>query len=122
MTAAHSGNSMYLNRSVAIIKPKKPFIDWVNSMPVPDLPIEEEFFSEDALAVLIPEYDTLEEAREHIGNIWKDIFFNELWGWCTDEAQWPKRRTLKMFWQWFDVEFHSEVVDSCDEPIREEEE
>jgi len=30
-------------------------------------------------------------------------------------------RTNEMFWQWFEVELHSIVMDSCMEPIEEEE-
>ena len=48
-----------------------------------------------------------------------DILFEEhLAAWWTDEAAWPQQRDLKMFLNWFGVEFHSLVFDLCDEPIR----
>src|SRR5438874_5738361 len=48
-----------------------------------------------------------------------DILFEEqLESWWTDEALWPKERDLKMFLDWFEVEFHSLVLDLCNEPIR----
>ena len=43
---------------------------------------------------------------------------NKLDGWWTDEAAWLQPRDLKMFLNWFRVEFHSLVFDVCDEPIR----
>ena len=78
-------------------------------------------FKTDCLAILIPEYNTDEEAKVHINEIYEDIFIEELFGWCTDESWWPQDRTNEMFWQWFGVELHSIVVDSSAEPIVKEE-
>ncbi|VEB43206.1 Uncharacterised protein [Chromobacterium violaceum] len=41
----------------------------------------------------------------------------ELASWDEDEALWPKDLSLKAFWEWFDVEIHSTVIDSVDEDI-----
>ena len=46
------------------------------------------------------------------------IFENELKNIYTDETLWPSDRTLKMFKEWFDVEYHSPVFDTVEEPIR----
>jgi len=35
----------------------------------------------------------------------------------TDESLWPKKRILDMFRDWFDVEYHSMVLDTIDESI-----
>ena len=32
-------------------------------------------------------------------------------GWVTDEASWPKIRTLEMFGEWFEVQMSSIVED-----------
>ena len=38
--------------------------------------------------------------------------------WVTDEAYWPKGRTLEMFHEWFEVEMTSIVQDLyLDEPL-----
>ena len=34
-------------------------------------------------------------------------------GWVTDEACWPKNRTLEMFEEWFEVQMSSIVEDLC---------
>lgn len=109
-----------INRSVAIIRPKRPFIKWANSLPDNEREYADEAFQSDCQAVLIPEYDTDKDAEKYINDIWDDLFEEELWGWCTNEDWWPKVRTQKMFWQWFDIEFHSIVSDPYDLPIEKE--
>ena len=37
--------------------------------------------------------------------------FRQLEGWSLDEAQWPRRRDLKTFLEWFDVTAQSIVAD-----------
>lgn len=105
----------HINRSIAIIYPKTPFIDWANNLPDAESKTTEEL-RDDATAILISEYDTKDEARETINKIYENIFEYELWAWCTNEAYWPKHRTKEMFGEWFDVEFHSEVLDVYDYP------
>jgi hypothetical protein len=113
------GYVMYeINRSVAIIKPKQPYITWANSLPDADREFSPDVFRKDCSVVLIAEYDTVREARAHINNIWEDIFEDELYGWSTNEAWWPKERTQKMFWQWLDVEFHSMVFDPYEDEVK----
>ena len=76
-----------------------------------------EDFKTDCLAFLIPEYNTDEEAKRYIDNIYEDIFDELLFGWCTEESRFPKDRTNDMFWRWFEVELHSVVIDSSKQPI-----
>ncbi len=78
-------------------------------------------FKTDCLAVLIPDYDTDEEAVVFINEIYEDIFTQILSEWSIEEAWFPQDRTNEMFWEWFEVELHSIVMDSCMDPIEEEE-
>ena len=110
-----------INRSIAIIRPKQPFVNWANQLPDSESKSSLDDFKTDCLAILIPEYNTDEEAKVHINEIYEDIFIEELFGWCTDESWWPQDRTNEIFWQWFEVEVHSIVMDSSTEPIEEEE-
>lgn len=110
-----------INRAVAIIKPKQPYIDWANKLPDAKGGVSFDDFQDDCLAVLIAKYDTDQRAKEHINKMWKYIFEDELMGWSTNMSWWPKKRTKKMFWQWFDVKFHSVVIDPCKMPIKMEE-
>lgn len=74
----------------------------------------------DELAILIPEFDTDEDAKLHLSALWEDIFAYELWAWCTQESWWPEERSEKMFWDWFEIQFHSEVIDLCSNQIKKE--
>ncbi len=109
-----------INRSTAIIKPKQPFVEWANQLPDADFKVSVDELQNDCLVILIPEYTTNEDAKEYINELYEDIFEQELFDWCTDESWWPKERTQEMFWQWFNVEFHSVVIDPYEEPIEKE--
>jgi len=63
-----------INRSIAIIRPKQPFLDWANQLPDTELKSSLDDFKTDCLAILIAEYGTDEEAKGHINEIYEDIF------------------------------------------------
>jgi hypothetical protein len=42
-------------------------------------------------------------------------------GWWRDRATWPTPRSLAVFRNWFDCQFHSMVLDLADEPLIQEE-
>ena len=46
--------------------------------------------------------------RANFGN----LFEAELECWYTDPALWPQKRTLRLFHEWFDVEYHSVIMDT----------
>ena len=109
-----------INRSIAIIKPKQPFVDWANQLPDAEDKTLLEDLNDDCLAILIPNYETNDEAKKYIDGMVEDIFEEQLFGRCTHKPWWPKKRTKKLFWAWFEAELHSIVIDSCNEPIIEE--
>ena len=49
------------------------------------------------------------------------LFENELEGWYTDESLWPKKRDLKLFREWFNVECHTVIEDTVGLPIEDDE-
>jgi hypothetical protein len=83
-----------LNRGVVIVRPKRPYLDWAAGLDdsgiVPDPNDEQTVY-------LIPSYDDDEEAYEILENVHAAIFENELYGWHTDDAAWPKGRDFSMF-------------------------
>jgi hypothetical protein len=111
-----------INRSVAIIRPKQPYVDWANQLPDANRKTSLSDLQEDCTVILVPEYDNDDDAKKYIDKIARDILENELFSWCTNEDWWPQNRTKAMFWKWFDVELHSEVIDPSEEPIMKEEE
>ena len=110
-----------IDRFVAVIKPKQPFLDWHESQPDWDLDMTLVELREDSNAYLIPEYDSTEQAMRYIERNHKAIFEWELWSWYTDETMWPEKLTLSVFRKWFDVEIHEMVIDLSDKHIMREE-
>ena len=109
-----------VNRSIAIIKPKKPFLKWLTGVPdgYPELTLKE--IQSDCVSILLPEYDHEEEVTGYIEVMHRDLFEMELDAWCRDRSTWPKSRNLGTFRQWFDVEIHSVVLDILGEDIEKE--
>lgn len=60
--------------------------------------------------------DTVEEIQAFVSEHFDFFFEHWLEGWCTDESMWPKRRTRRMFKDWFDVRIHTMVEDTVDGP------
>ncbi len=106
-----------VNRFVAIIKPKQPFLDWLESQPDWDLDTTLEKLRTECNVLLIREYDSVEQAMRYIERNHRYIFELHLFEWYTDESMWPEKRTLSVFRKWFDVEIYSMVYDMVGEAI-----
>lgn len=105
----------FVEHSIAVIKPKQPFLDWINQN-FKDLP---EHLSLDTIRIdcnsyLIPEVDEIEDGISYIDQRFEDIFAIELASWIEDESVWPQDLTLKMFLEWFDVEVFPTMIDLTD--------
>jgi hypothetical protein len=107
-----------INRSLVILKPKQPFLDWARTLDDEDKDLTLEQLAEDSIAYLIPEVWQDSDQQLLLESYYDVLFEKQLEGWWTDEADWPKKRSLKMFLDWFEFEFHSLVFDLGDEPIR----
>jgi hypothetical protein len=109
-----------INRAVAIIKPKQPYLDWANSLPDTTDPVTLAALRRDCTALLIPEHDDPAEAEAFITDIYAAIFELELDAWHRDPAAWPAQRTYQAFQEWFDVDIHSLVLDAADDRMQKE--
>jgi len=108
-----------LNRSIAIIKIKEPFLDWVKSLPTSNGKITLAEINFNNTNYLLPEYDNDEEKEEIIFHYFDMIFERQLQEWGTIlPERWPKTRDFKTFKEWFDIEFHP-VEDLVDAPLRD---
>jgi hypothetical protein len=108
----------FVERSVAILKPRQPFLDWINNS-FDDLnqEITLESIRIDCNSYLIPEVEEIEDGINFVDEKFADLFALELASWTEDENTWPVDLTLKMFWEWFDVEIYPTMVDiTNDEP------
>jgi hypothetical protein len=55
-----------INRLIAIIKPKEPFMDWLESTPGWELDLSLDNIRDDCMALLIPVYGENEKAMKYI--------------------------------------------------------
>lgn len=108
----------FVDRSVAVIKPKQAFLDWLNAVPGNDMvDLTLDSLRSDCTVILLPEFNEPEEAVAHIDEQYEQLFKVEVASWYDDEDLWPKDMSLKAFWEWFDVEIHSTVLDTVDADI-----
>lgn len=106
-----------LNRSVLIVRPRPPYLDWAAEVDdTPDRPDPED----ERTIYLIPSFESDEEAQQILEQVYETVFELELLAWDTDESAWPENRDFATFQEWFDVELHSLVEDLCDEEIVDE--
>ena len=103
-----------LNRAALIVRPAAPFLAWMAGLddsgilPEPD---------GEQTVYLIPEVNDDRDVERKLKLVYKSVFENELFGWHTVEADWPRNRTYAMFKRWFRIEVHSIVEDLCVGPI-----
>jgi hypothetical protein len=107
-----------LNRSVAILTAKKPFHDWLKSLPEPaELTLDE--VNEDGIAYLLPELEEDQSPDDLVALCFDIMFEEELAAWTIEEEQWPKARDLATFQSWFGVSFRSIVLDLVDAKLKD---
>ena len=105
-----------LNRGAVILKYREPMVRWIHEAdPYNEDPgITAESLTQERTVYLISEG---EADGEHGVEKWvkanfRVLFENELEDWYTDSDLWPKKRTLAEFRRWFEVEYHSVIVDT----------
>lgn len=111
--AMHDFPRFTINRHLIVLLPKQPVLDWimrVDSNP-PDITLGELRQEQDAFLVSDASLEGSEDAERWVHRRWKMFFELFVSDWHTDESWWPKNRTLKMFKEWFDVQYHSMVWD-----------
>ena len=105
------GGDSVINRCAVLIRSGKSYLEWARGLddsgPLPDP-------NDEPTIYLIPEYGTPEEAWQLLEECFQDIFERELWAWHRGETDWPGDRDFKMFQEWFEIKFGSEIEDLCD--------
>jgi len=113
-----------INRSVVIVRPNQPFVDWIASVQKKlggdPLSID---LNEEGNAYLIPDESITGavEAYRFIEKRWKDIFEQFLFEWVMEDSLWPQKRTLKMFREWFELIYAPMTWDLDKGPLEIEE-
>ena len=106
-----------LNRSAVVVKPKQPFLDWLHSADPTSGGITRDEVGLEPTIYLIPECDRKDDLREVLEELCEEIFVEQLDSWFRDMTTWPTDRSYEAFCRWFDVQYHSMLIDLCDEPL-----
>ena len=108
-----------LNRCAVTIRAKEPLLGWLKSLPdYHDLTLED--VNQETTVYLLPVYESDAEMNMLLEQYYDLLFEEELSGWWMAKDDWPERRSLQTFNAWFEVDFHSVVVDLEDAPLRDE--
>jgi hypothetical protein len=104
----------FINRNAIILKPLKPFVDWVNKL------YPEDDFQENRVSTYLVD-EEIENLEVWITKKFDKFFMFELEGWSTNKKVWPQKRTNKMFKEWFRVEVSMLVFDMEKSPVSKSE-
>jgi hypothetical protein len=110
-----------INRTVVVIKPKQPMLDWINQNDEGGMVLTLEDIQRDSTALLTPDMGSDEEVHAYLHDLKPLLFEKELMGWYLHQEGWPEPRTAELFDEWFDLEIHSMVWDTArDIPVEHE--
>lgn len=114
-----------INRAGIILRYKAPAVRWINEAdPYEEDPgITLDSVNKERTIYLVMDHcaDNPELLDEWINDNFDILFEMELDGWYTDEELWPMKRDRRLFNEWFEVECHSVIEDTVNEPIEDEE-
>ncbi len=110
-----------LNRAALIVRYKQPFVDWINAVdPSPSYdPLTLADVDRERTVYLV-EVEDADELGQWLANNHEELFEEELAGWYTDPALWPRDRSLKRLEEWFSLELHTVVVDTGDSALEDD--
>src|SRR5690348_7939800 len=108
-----------INRGSASIKPKQQILAWLSGLPDPMDSLLNELCKD---CPVIPIPDSLDDikANRYIQRMYQELFDAELAAWDLIIEDWRPDRDHAIFQAWFQIEFHSLVLDSINAPIQRE--
>jgi hypothetical protein len=111
-----------INRNAVIITPKQTFFNMLAGIMGEEPEKAVPPFTDDESTIYLIEESDLNEPniKERLSSCYKEIFFEELEGWFTDNSKWPKDVSWKEFTSYFHISYQSTVVDTLDEVIEYE--
>jgi len=108
-----------INRTLLIVIPKKPYLDWVKRYEISDF--DSDSGAEHYSAYLISEKYDESNYKNYLKNHYSEIFEEELYSMIRDPDLWPQKRDYKTYNEWFDTKCCDTVLDLANEPIELEE-
>ena len=105
-----------INRSIAIVTPKKPMLEWSRRVAEDPGAISADGISEPGL-YLLPDYNSENDKQSIIELFYDQIFTNELSWQNADESLWPGQRNRSLFDDWFEISLSNTILDLVDQPL-----
>lgn len=105
----------FINRTALIIKPKKPFFEWLKSIDPKDDVLDD--YMDDPDVNLLPDFEEIDQIENWIKKNFDAIFRDQMNQWYTEEDLWVQNRTLKLFNKWFEYSMHTMIWDTLNKPI-----
>jgi hypothetical protein len=110
-----------INRAALILRYKQPFVDWINGVdPSADSPNLTLADVDHERTVYLIEVEDEAELAGWLTRHHEEVFEQELWGWYTDPALWPRDRSLKTLKEWCSFELHTVVIDTAETPLEDD--
>jgi len=110
-----------INRSAVVVIPAQPFLVWLHQADPTSAQLSLNDLRKEATLYLLPEYDTEEEARQHLQKRCGKVFEEELDGWYSILQPRLLTGASRISSAGFEYEFHSVIIDLCGHPIVREE-
>jgi hypothetical protein len=105
----------YVNRNAMMVSPGEPLYIWLRKSLKNYSPGDEA-----GTIFLIPELENSSEFEFWLSENY-DIFFEEILSqYVMNESLWPKKRTYKMFREWFIISYNSIIMDFVNAPLLRE--
>ena len=105
----------FINRTALIVKPKKPFFDWLKEIDPEDDVLDD--YMDDPDVYLLPDFEDTDQMEIWLKKNFDVIFRDQMNHWYTEEDLWIEKRTFKLFNQWFVYSMHTMVWDTLNRPI-----
>lgn len=105
-----------INRSAVIFIPKQPFLDWLHAVDPSSVEVTLSELAMEPDVYLLPACESDAEFDRKLEKFFSAIFESLLEGWWTDRDAWPKNRTLARYRSWFEIRYHSLVLDLLEKP------
>ena len=104
-----------INRIAAVVTPRASYLSWARSLYEAGAPQIDDVPAEDLAFVFLLE--EIENTDRLLRRHWAWIFEEILSSWCADRKLWPRKRTLAMFQDWFEIRLVDLVFDLANKPL-----
>ncbi len=103
-----------------LVTPAAPFLEWLRAVDpiIPEHSLPE--IREDSTIYLIPEFVGFQQADDYLATMSSAGFEQELDQWYRVPELWPAKRDVTELRRWFDISFHSMLVDQSARPLKRE--